>query len=89
MLKEQKALVAEYITGLSDSDLCFLSSRLIDRLGGDLPDALNFMSKNPKMDECLASANGATELFNSCDSVRDVCSKELKRRNISLRFYLG
>ena len=86
MTKEQKATVVEYAAQLPEEDLRYLSVRLIERLSGDLAEALDFMSRSRKMDDLLSASASANELFTNCDQIRDVFSKECKKRVISLRY---
>lgn len=86
MTKEQKAIVTEYVSDLSDGPLRELTICLVDRLQDDLATALNFMSQNNEMDALLASMGSANDLFNTCDQIRDFCTKECKRRGVSLKY---
>jgi len=86
MTKDQKNTVAEYASSLNDDDLRFLASRLNEKLYGDMPEALNAMSKNSKIDGVLSSAVSGEELFTICDQVRDVLIKECKKRGVSVRY---
>jgi hypothetical protein len=85
MNKEQRNTVVEYTSTLSEEDLRWLTQRLSDRLVGDLPEALNYMSHSTKMDQYLGSANNSWELYDACDRIRDICTKECKRRGLSLK----
>lgn len=86
MTKEQRAIVVEYISSLSeDEDVRFLYQRLSDKFTGDLPAALDEMSKNAKMDNLLASCNSASELFDLLDRIRDVLSKDIKKKSPGLK----
>lgn len=85
MTKEHKAFVTEYSSSLFDEDLRYIASRLTEKLCGDLAEALDFMSKNPKMDTVLSSAESGESLFNMIDYIKDVLSKECKKRGITLR----
>lgn len=85
MNKEQKSIVAEYSSMLSEEDLCSLTTKLTDRFPGDMAEALDEMSKDRKMDSVLASAESAEAFFNIVDQVRDVLQKECKKRGISFR----
>lgn len=86
MTKEQKNFVTDYALDLSDDNIRYLTARLTDRYQGDLDESVNCMSQCPEMDEMLLSCTSATAFFNMCDNIRDIMSKECKRRNLSLRF---
>ncbi len=85
MTKEQRNIIVEYVTSLVEDDVRSLSLRLTDRFFGDLPEALNLMSKNLQMDAILASAQSANDLFDLLDKIRDIATKELKKRGQGLK----
>lgn len=86
MTKEQRTTVSEYVTSLYDDDLRFISIRLIEKMCGDLAEVLNFLSQNQLIDQLLASANSWKELFQISDQIKDIVSKECKKRNISPKY---
>ncbi len=81
MTKDQKSLVAEYATSISDENIRLLASRLSDKFCGDQPAALDVMSQDKRMDAVLGSAASAEELFNLMDQVRDMLVREIKKRD--------
>jgi hypothetical protein len=85
MTKEQRSVVVEYVSSLSEEELRFLSVRLTERLSGDLAEALNMMSKSPRMDTILSSAGSADEVFTICDQIREVLAKECKKKGVGLK----
>ncbi len=85
MTKEQRNTVAEYAASLSEDELRFLLLRLNERLSGDLPEALNIMSRSPKMDALLQSTESAFELFDMLEKIRDVFAKEGKKKGVGLK----
>lgn len=85
MTKEHKAFVTEYSSSLFDEDLRYVAPKLTEKLCGDLAEALEFMSKNPKMDKVFSSAESGQTLFDLVDYVKEVLSKECKKRGIALR----
>lgn len=82
MKKDSKHLVNEYIGRVTDEELRFLTSRLVEQFPGDLADALHTLSKRPEIDHLLASASGSWEFFDICDLIRDQCVHEVKRRGM-------
>lgn len=80
MNKEQRSTVVEYVSSLSDDDLRYMTTRLTEKLQGDLPEALNIISKSQNMDDLFLSATTPNELFNLCDQTRDVMQKECRKR---------
>lgn len=85
MNKEQRSVVVEYVSTLSEEELRLLTQRLTDRLQDDIPEALNLLSQSARIDQILASTGTAWELFEFCDKIREVCTKECKRRGVPLK----
>lgn len=85
MNKEQRNAVVEYATGLSEDELRWLGVRLTERLSGDLPEALEALSKSEKVDAVLASANSANDFYDLIDKIRDVLVKEAKKKGLVLK----
>lgn len=86
MTKDQRNNVAEYATQLSDDELRWLGLRLTERLGGDLGEAVEFLSKNEKIDAYLKTTNTADELFEATERIREVVTKECKKRGLPLKW---
>ena len=76
MRKTTVDCVRNYIRNLSDVDLGWLCSRLSDRLGGDVAEAVNFMSKNQHMDRLLYTASTANELYDIVDVVQQYAEQD-------------
>lgn len=77
-------IVVEFVSSISDDDLKFLTSRLTERLQGDIAEAVEFMSHYKQLDAVLATAKSADDIFEFCDQVTDVLQKECKRRGVQL-----
>ena len=84
MKKDHKTIVVEYLRELSEEDLLFLVSRLSERKSGDLPEALNFLSRHEGVDMVLSSARSADALFDMCDKVRDAVIRECRFKGINI-----
>lgn len=84
MKKDQRAVISDYVSKLPDDELRFLTVRLIERVAGDLCEAVNRLSKKPEIDNLLGSASSAWELYDQADNIRDVVVKEAKRRKLDL-----
>ena len=82
MKKDYKNTVTEYARNLSEEDVRLLTSRLVDRLFGDLAEVLQFLG-NTKLDDYLRSASSSSELFDCVDTIRDALVKECRRRGIN------
>lgn len=76
----KNTVVLEFANTLSEEDLLFVTSRLSDRMTGDLAEAVDFLSKDKQMDLLLSSAQSGDEFFETCDQIRDLFQKECKRR---------
>jgi hypothetical protein len=83
--KDQKSIVLEYSSTLSDDALRLLTLRLSEKFSGDIGEALNEMSIDKKMDTLLASTESAEGLFIMLDHIRDVLQKECKRKGLLLK----
>lgn len=79
MKKDHKAVITEYLRTLNDEELAYLGTRLSEKLGGDIAEALNFMSKSPNMDAMFRNAQGSIEVFDLCDKVRDLMTNKRGR----------
>lgn len=85
MNKEQKSVVLEYISSLSEDALKFHAMRLSEKYSGDLAESLNEMSKDKRLDELLASTVSAEELFTLLDQIKDLILKECKKKSLHLK----
>lgn len=86
MNKEQRAIITEYAATLPDDELRWIAARLKERLRDDVSDALCALAKNAKVDQVLASANSAWDLYDLCDKSREVLVKECNRRGLTLKW---
>lgn len=82
--KDYKTALVEYCSSLSDEDIRFLGTRLVERYSGDLGNALNILSKDSRVHYILDSAQGANDLYQLCDVIRDLIVSESKKRKINL-----
>ena len=69
MKKSVVDLVRGYIRRLSDDDFIFLHTRLSQRLGNDVAEAVNFMEKTPEMDRWFSTSVDAIDLYDMVDIV--------------------
>jgi tripartite-type tricarboxylate transporter receptor subunit TctC len=77
----KKAELREYVSRLSDENLLFLHSRFTQRLVGDLPEALEFISKTPEMDRWFSSAGSSEEFYVMVDELNEYIEREKKKRD--------
>lgn len=80
-----KNIVIEFAASISEEELKWLTQRLSERFSGDLPEALDFMSKHKGMDNIFNSAETADELFETCDEVRDLLQRECRKKGLVLK----
>lgn len=85
MNKEQKSVVLEYISSLSEDALKFHAMRLSEKFSGDLAESLNEMSKDKRLDELLSSTVSAEDLFTLLDQIKDLILKECKKKSLHLK----
>lgn len=85
MTKDQRAIVVEYVATLSEDDIRTLYQRLSDKFSGDVPDALNVMSCDPRMDSVLGAAESSHDFFEILDKIREILGKEVKKKPSNLK----
>jgi len=66
-MRSSNSVLKEYVSSLSYKDLLFLKTRFSQRVGGDLGEAVNFISKNEEMDKWLGAADGAEDFYQMLD----------------------
>jgi len=66
-MRSSNSLLREYVSSLSYKDLLFLKTRFSQRVGGDLGEAVNFVSKNEEIDKWLLAAEGAEDFYQMLD----------------------
>lgn len=79
-MRKIEIVLREYASKLSTDNLKYLYERLDNRLGGDLAEVLDFMSKNSELDKWFSAARSAVELFNMVDNAQEYIDKEYGRR---------
>lgn len=79
-MRKPDVYLREYCQRLSDDNLKFLHSRLDARLGGDLPEALDFLGGVKELDKWLASADTCYEIYDMLDLVGESVARECSRR---------
>jgi hypothetical protein len=66
-MRSSNSVLKEYVSSLSYKELLFIKTRFSQRVGGDLGEAVNFISKNEEMDKWLLSAEGAEDFYQMID----------------------
>jgi hypothetical protein len=66
-MRSSNSVLKEYVSSLSYKELLFIKTRFSQRVGGDLGEAVNFVSKNEEMDKWLLSAEGAEDFYQMLD----------------------
>jgi len=82
--KDCKTVLVEFVSSLSDDELRYLGCRLIERYSDDLAEALNAMSRKSQVDVIFASARSADEVYQLCDVIKDIVTREAKKRKVNL-----
>jgi len=80
-MKKPEMVLRECVIRSSDETLKFLGGRLSQRLGGDIPEALEALSEMSEVDRLLSSARSAWDIFDVLDIVQDVVEREIRKRN--------
>ena len=82
MNKDLRTIVTEYVNSLSDEEARWLADRLVERLSGDLAEALKMMSRHKRMDAMLSAADGVKAFFDLCDQITEVFQQVCKKRGL-------
>lgn len=77
-------VLIEFSNSISDDDLKFLTSRLSEKLQGDMAEALEFMSHFKQMDTVLSAAKSGDEVFDLCEQVAEFLQRECKKRGVQI-----
>ena len=78
-----KSVVVEFANSISEEELFTLTSMLTERYGGDLGNALEFISTYRPLDQVFCTATSADQVYDLCDELRDALQKECKKREKS------
>jgi hypothetical protein len=80
-MKKNDFVIREYASKLPFDTLRYLCERFKERIGPDLAEAIEVLSKSVEMDKILSSARDADEFFNAVDMIAFFVEKEYGRRN--------
>lgn len=81
-MTKSESFIKEFVHRLSNDDLAFLFSRLNQRLGGDVAEAVQFLSTHRSMDTLLQSADNWVDFHNMIESITQFVSKENEKRHV-------
>ncbi len=79
-MKKTGFFLKEYCQKLSDEHVRFLYGRLSQRLGGDLAEAVTFLSQFRDIDRWLNGAEDSDEFYDAVDQIHHAVEKEHERR---------
>lgn len=79
-MKKTETIVKDYIVKLSFDDLKFLSVRFDERIGSDLSEATEFLSRSLEIDRWLQTARSATEFYDMLDEIQYHVDNEISKR---------
>lgn len=79
-MKKADNLLRDYVARLSPESLKYLMIRFADRVGPDLSEAINVLSKNYEIDKWLLTAIDGNEFFDMVDMIANQVEKEYNRR---------
>lgn len=83
-MKKTDYLIKDYVSKLNLDTLSYLAERLRDRVGSDIAEATEVLSKHVEMDKLLASSKNAEEFFNMLDYIGTFVEKEYNKRSPEL-----
>jgi hypothetical protein len=79
-MKKIDVVVKDYVSKLSFDNLKYLVERFSNRIGPDLSECIDFISKNPEIDKLLSATKSGPELWTVVDLVALYVDKELSKR---------
>lgn len=79
-MKKVDTSVKDYVSKLSFDNLKYLAERFNNRVGSDLSECTDFISKNSDMDRLLGAAKNGEEFFAVLDAVASAIDREFSRR---------
>jgi len=81
-MKKSDNLLKDYVSRLTTEELRFICFRLDQRIGSDLSDALNIISKNVDVDKWLQTARNGEEFYDMVDTIFEYADREIGKRPI-------
>lgn len=79
--KKNSDVVKEFVKKMSDDDLKFVNSRLTQRLGGDIAEAIELIQNDKNIDAWFSTANNGNDFFDMVEVVHSVVQMEVKKRH--------
>jgi hypothetical protein len=83
-MKKVDSVLKDYVSKLPFDGLKYLIERLDERVGSDLAEVIEYISKNPEVDKLLSSAKDYEEFWTAFDMVAAQIEKEYSRRTPDL-----
>lgn len=84
MIKKIDSVIKEYVSKLPFDNLKYLFDRFDERVGPDLSEAIEFVSKNSEIDRLFAAAKNYEEFWSAVDAVSAAVEREFMRRTPDL-----
>lgn len=79
-MKKADVSVKDYVSKLSFDNLKYLAERFNNRIGSDLSECVDLISKNSEIDRLLGAAKNGDEFFAVLDMVSAAIDREFSRR---------
>ena len=76
----KKDMVREFFRNLPDEELYNLNGLFTQRLQGDMDNAMEFLQKDPEVDQFLKGAVSSTDFFSRLDYLESLVQSEARRR---------
>lgn len=83
-MKKIDSVMKEYVSKLTFDNLKYLYDRFDERMGPDLSEAIELISKNPDIDRLLVTAKDYEEFWSVVDTASHFVEKEFMRRTPDL-----
>jgi hypothetical protein len=83
-MKKVDFVIRDYVSKLPFDNLRWLAERFEERIGPDLSEAIEFISKNSEIDKFLGTAKDYVEFWTAVDQVAAYVEKEFARRSPDL-----
>lgn len=79
-MRKLDAILKEYVARLSVDGLRMVVTKLQDRCGSDLAEALNMMSSCQDLNQWLTTAKSCDDFYDMVDTVQEYVERELAKR---------
>lgn len=79
-MKKVDTMLKKYVEKLSFDNLKYLSARLDNRLGDDMPEALDAVATVPDINQWLMTAKSCDKFYDMVDLIQEYVDREIGKR---------